>query len=377
MEGARLTRRRDSTRTGSKPSSSSNNSQQKEATRIKGEKGEATESAILTGIQESNENEFSSSIVEQREGNPIEIDGPNRIWSVAFVADGEHIVRGSEDGTIRRWRMKDGKEVGAPMNAGFVVWDIAVSRDGRWIVSGTSGPQVTVWNAENHGLVTEFKGHDEAVYALAVSPDATTIATGSFDKTACIWSLSTGQRLLGPFKHDHYVVAVKFSPDGRLIATATYQRNSVRIYDSRDGRLLVNFSIKVTWSNNQSLAWVSDSKQLFVLSHDGNIHHLDVLTQTTLVKWPIHSNNSPRCISLASNGTFIAASDDSSVSFWDTTTHEQIGSVIHHPTSVDAMAISANYNLLTGGGTKIILRNLHDILPSSYFDVVSVPVSNG
>ena len=368
-----LTRTQESTLRGNRPSSG--DGRQKEATRNKGEKGEATESAILTGIQESDENEPSSSlVVEQKEEDPIEIDVPQWIESVAFLADGEHIVTGGGEGKIRRWQVKNGKKVARiPMDAGSFIWNMAVSRDGKWIVSGTDRGQVRVWNAATHELVNGFKGHNNSVNAVDVSPDATKIATGSNGETACVWSLSSGQRLLGPFKHDYYVVAVKFSPDGRLIATATLGHNSVRIYDSQDGHLLVDFSIQVPSNNNQSLAWVSDSNQLFALSQDGNIHCVDVSTPTTLFKWPIHSNNSPRCISLASNGTFIAASDDSSVSFWDTTTHERIGPVIHYPARVDAMAISANYDLATSGGTKFILQNLRDILPSSYFDGVSVP----
>ena len=368
-----LTRRQVSTLRGSQPPS--NNSQQKEATRIKGEKGEATESAILTGTQESNENESSSGIVEQKEVKSIEIDDPNEIRSVAFVADGQYIVSGGGEGKIRRWQVKNGKKVARiPMDAGSFIWDMAVSPDGRWIVSGTGSGQVIVWNAVTHELVNGFKGHDTSVFTVDVSPDATKIVTGSDDETACVWSFSTGQRLLGPFKHDYHVIVVKFSPDGRLIATATQCHNSVRLYDSQDDHL-VNFPIEVTWCSNQSLAWLRDSKQLFALSHDGNVHGLDVSTRTTLSKRPIHSNIELRCVSLATNGAFIAVSDDSSVSFWDTTTHEQIGSINSYPARVDAMAISANYDLVTGGGKKIILQNLRGILPSPYCDDVSVPAS--
>jgi WD40 repeat protein len=77
------------------------------------------------------------------------------------------------------------------------------------------------------------------------------------------------------------------------------------------------------------------------------------------------------CISLARNGTFIAASAGSSVSFWNTTTHEQIGSVIEFTHDIWSMAISANDDLVTGGDKKITLRSLCDILPSLGFDVVS------
>jgi WD40 repeat protein len=154
-------------------------------------------------------------------------------------------------------------------------------------------------------------------------PDATKIATGSGDKTACVWSLPTRQRLLDPFTHDNWVGAVKFSP--RLIATATWipsvrvcdSRNgrgsraqghqtsgdSVRVYDSQNSDFLFEFPVQVTDpALNQSLAWVSDRKQLFALPRDGRINCLDLSTETSLSEWSIHSDNNTRCIALASNG---------------------------------------------------------------------------
>ena len=258
------------------------------------------------------------------------------------------------------------------MDAGSTVCAIAVSRDGKWVVSGTGDGWVRVWNAESHSKVTKVRGHRDWVRAFDVSPDGTRIATGSDDCTLCVWSLSTTQRLLGPFKHDAWVAAVKFSPDGRLIATATWRRDSVRVYDSQNGSLLIEFPIRVGSWLNQALAWASDSKRLFALSSNGDIHWLDISTGTVLSKWAIHSSDKARCIALASNGTFIAASANSSVSFWDTTTHEQIGNVIEHARDVRSMAISTNYDLVVGGGGTITLRVLHSILPYRYFDNVCV-----
>ena len=170
------------------------------------------------------------------------------------------------------------------------------------------------------------------------------------------------------------MVAAKFSPDGRLIATATWNRGSVRVYDSQNGTLLVDFPVKVNSSWNQSLAWASDGKKLFALSKDGYIHHVDTSAKTTLSKWHIHSSNDVSSIALAINGTFIAASAGSSVSFWDTATREEIGSVIEYTHVIRFMAMSSNYDLVTSGGRKITLRALCDILPSDYIDNVSVPV---
>ena len=326
---------------------------------------------ILTGTQDSSrrENRPASRNSEQKELKPIEIDGRDLIRSVAFLADGKHFVSGGSEGKIRRRRVEDGQEVGTPMNAGSIVLSIAVSRDEKWIVSG-SFELVMVWNAESHSKVTEWKAHSDWVQAVDVSRDGTRIATGSDDKTVCVWFLSTGQRLLGPLQHDSKLAGLKFSPNGRLIATATWGPK-VRICDSYNGsHCLVEFPIQVYSAVNQSLTWANDSKQLFVLSNDGNIHCLDVSTGTTLSKWAIHGSDKARCISLASNGTFIAVSANSSVSFWDTATHERIGTVIEHTHVIKSMAISANYDVVVGGERTITLRGLCDILPYRYFDNV-------
>ena len=299
---------------------------------------------------------------------PIEINGKDEVIPIVFVGDAGHIV-GGDGKEIRRWQVNDGEEVGQPMDAGDEVRSIAALWDGKWIVSGTRSGQVAVWNAESRKKVSEFQGHNKAVYAVDISPDATRIASGSDDQTVRVWSRSTGEQLLGPLKHDFDVAAVKFSPDGHFIATATLAHASVRVYDSHAGRLLFDSPIRVGSARNQSLAWVSDSKQLFALSRDGKIHCLDVPTGSA---WPIHSNVNARCITLANNGAFIAASANSSVSFWDTATHEQIGPLIHHPAYVWHMAVSANDDLVISGGGKIIMRKLPDILPSTFFDHVGV-----
>ena len=313
---------------------------------------------------------LESSEVPPSSAKTIKIDGRGSILSVAFLVDGEHVVSGDEEGKIRRWRVEDGMEAGTPMVAGSWVCNIAVSRDGRWIVSGTQAGSVQVWNAESRKKVSEFKGHSGAVYAVDVSPDSTRITSGSSDHTVCIWSLSTGQRLLGPWKHDHIVFgvfAVKFSPDGRFVATAT--QKFIRIYDGHDGNIVINVTINVSFSPNCSLAWSSNSKHLFAVS-PGNITCLDASTGATLSQWSIHGAERNH-IALASDGAFIAASSGSSVSFWDVTTRKQIGSVIEHTGKVESMAISTNNDIIIGGGNKIILGSLCNILPSSYCDTVS------
>ena len=315
---------------------------------------------ILTRSLEPNEDQPSSA-------KTIKFDGRGKILSVAFLVDGKHIASSGVEGKIRRWRVEDGMEAGTPMDAGGLVCNFAVSRDGKWIVSEV-WQSVQVWNADDGKKVTQFNGHHGSIFAVDVSPDSMKFASGSNDCTACVWSLPTGQQLLGPWKHDGFVIAVKFSPNGHFIATAT-SRHSISVYDGRDGDLVFNIPIKVIYSHNHSLAWSSNSKQLFAVS-SGKIICLDASTGATLSQWSIHGDQRNR-IALASDGTFIAASSGSSVSFWDATTHEQIGSIIQHTDEVKCMAISANYDIAIGGGNEIALCSFRNILSFSYRNHVS------
>lgn len=312
--------------------------------------------------------------------NTVEIKYKSNVCSVVFLPDGRDLVSGGWEGKIRRGRAETGHEVGVPMNAGSCVLSLAVSQNGKWVVGGSKGGRVTVWNAETHEKAMEIDTHAKAVYAVDVSPDSTQIATESDDKAVCVWSISTGERLLGgPWIHDGSIAGIKYSPNGAFIATATLARNSIRIYDSRDGRLLISdISVAVSSYMNQSFTWtnVSGSEELIVLSKDGHVKYLDVTTGRTRCRWPIHSSNKPRCIALASNGKFIATSANSSISFWDTTTRQQIGDVLQHDDAVRTMAISPNIDYLASGGDdqKITLRDLRAILPESYFVGVGVCV---
>ena len=252
------------------------------------------------------------------------------------------------------------------MDARNSVRSIAVSQDGKWIVAGTQSGLVAVWD-ENGRESFKFKAHsglemlmgDRAVYALDVSSKGR-IATGSASIVR-VWSMTTRVRLLDLRLPKNFLSrtvhsTVKYSPSGRLLAISrstdsflSGDFSDLRVYDSwENGRLLVFIQIHL-----RSLAWTSDSKQLFSLSHDGNILCLDVYSGETLSEWRIHGNNEHTCIALSRDDRFIAATADSSVSLWDTSTHQQIGSV-HHSLHIHTLAFSENH-LMIGGRTKITL----------------------
>ncbi|KAH0836360.1 hypothetical protein J3R83DRAFT_7913 [Lanmaoa asiatica] len=302
----------------------------------------------------------------------IEINCPRPINCVAFLQDEKRIVGGGDEGTLQYWEVEAGQEMRA-VACGDEVLTVAMSKDGRYIVCGAKNGLVTVWDTSTQKKVVEINGHPNWVVAVDVSPDSKTVGTASYRGSASIWDITTGRLLVGPLEpSSDALVALKFSTNGSHVATSPYSQSSVRIYDTQNGHLLVNIPVRLSSNGNHPttpLAWSSDDRQLFTVSYDGNIQCFDASSGALLSKWPIHSSSNPASIALSNSGKFIAASADSSISFWDTSTHTQLGPVIAHAGSVQSIALSSDDNFLVSGGrtgNKVIVWNLQNILPESY-----------
>ena len=316
----------------------------------------------------------------------IEINASTQlIRSVVFAEDGKQVLSGGDEGVIRRWRVDDGQEVGEPIRVeGARVYAAAVSPDGKWLAcglgrlnSGDGRTSLRVWDTTRScAKVLEIKGHTNSVFAVDVSPDSTKLATGSFDKTACVWNITTGERLVGPLQHDGRVVAVRFSPNGDRIATATAAENekdektakSIRIYDSDNGQQLILFDIP--FMNNgamTSLTWTSDGRQLFAASYS-QVKHFDTSSGSLLKEWLVPGGGRLGSVVLSRNQKFAVVAASNSLSFWDISTYQQIGTVIQYTSSVWWITLSPNDDQIVTGeeNGKVTLRNLRDILPVLY-----------
>ncbi|KIJ58283.1 hypothetical protein HYDPIDRAFT_59527, partial [Hydnomerulius pinastri MD-312] len=112
------------------------------------------------------------------------------IWSVAYSPDGQHIVSGSSDKTIRIWNARTGQLVTDPLQGHTSsINSVAYSPDGQHIVSGSSDKTIRIWNARTGQLVTDpLQGHTSSIWSVAYSPDGQHIVSGSDDNTIRIWN---------------------------------------------------------------------------------------------------------------------------------------------------------------------------------------------
>ena len=286
------------------------------------------------------------------------------VWAGAFHPDGRYFFDGTRN-EIRRWRLADGQELGK--QTGMDMYAISVSKDQKWIVCGTT-KGASVWDIELRKKVIEVEGR-ECVYSVDVAPDCTRFATGTIEEVT-IWSIMTGEKLLGPLEHGNYVFGVKFSPDGGRLATAC-DDSTIRIFDARNGNgdQLISIKNPIPAASYFPIVWSAHGQQLFAVSTDYKIKSFDSSTGSPLAEWQIHENdNGPMSIALSANGKFIASSAGGFVSFWDTSTHTQLG-IIEETHNIHYVSLSPDGCRLATGSTdsgSSIIWDLTGILPGSY-----------
>ncbi|WP_242482094.1 caspase family protein [Trichormus variabilis] len=162
-------------------------------------------------------------------GQPL-IGHEGAVKSVAFSPDGQRIVSGSGDKTLRLWNV-NGQPIGQPLigHEGEVK-SVAFSPDGQRIVSGSGDNTLRLWDVNGQSIGQPLIGHESGVYSVAFSPDGQRIVSGSWDNTLRLWDVngqSIGQPLIG---HESGVYSVAFSPDGQRIVSGSWD-NTLRLWD--------------------------------------------------------------------------------------------------------------------------------------------------
>jgi len=106
-------------------------------------------------------------------------------WVTAVAIQGDTIVSGSVDMTVKVWDLATGELRKTLRGHSSTVTAVAIQGD--TIVSGSYDKTMNVWDLTTGELKETIEGHSSAVYSVAIQGD--TIVSGSDDKTVKVWNL--------------------------------------------------------------------------------------------------------------------------------------------------------------------------------------------
>ena len=153
---------------------------------------------------------------------------------------GNHLAQPLQQNIIRV-KYNDIKTLNGHSN---IVNSVSFSRDGEYVVSGSNDKSVKIWSSESGEVVRTLNGHTENIFSVSFSPDGKYVVSGSRDKSVKIWSTESGEvvRTLGEVVrtlngHTDDVWSVSFSPDGKYVVSGSDDK-SVKIWSTESGEVV-------------------------------------------------------------------------------------------------------------------------------------------
>ena len=145
---------------------------------------------------------------------------------MVVTPDGQHIISGSWDRTVKVWRVASKSLVSTCIGHDFIM-AVAAMLDGQRFLSGSADDTVRVWllNGTHH----TFKLHTSPVNAVAL-PDNQHALSASTDKTVKLFNVNDGRVLRTFTHHTNWVRSLAMHPDGLRFISGSEDRTARIVY---------------------------------------------------------------------------------------------------------------------------------------------------
>lgn len=156
------------------------------------------------------------------------------------------------------------------------VYDAKVSHNGEFVVSGSCDNSIKIWSVNNGVCVKTLLGHNDRVYMVDISKDDQFILSVSdIDNIMKVWNIETGECINTiDFKALGNICYAKFSDDGHKITT--FIGKSVLVWDVDSGDYSVLYEDIVPHPISSSYYCHIDSKYIVIQYSEGRVGIWDI-----------------------------------------------------------------------------------------------------
>lgn len=167
-----------------------------------------------------------------------------------FDPTGTYAFASSEDNSVQRWAVADGKQASLKAHDSWVR-TIAFTPDGQVVLTGGSDGRLIWWPVAGEAPqpIRTLEAHRGWIRAAAVSPDGTQVATGGNDRVVRIWNTADGSPVRELPGHELDVYSVQYHPTGQFLLTGDLM-GKVHQWNTADGTLVRTFDAAELHSYN-------------------------------------------------------------------------------------------------------------------------------
>jgi len=279
---------------------------------------------------------------------------------LAISPDGETLVSGNADKTIRFLHLASGKEISKLTGYTQPINYFVINSDWTKIFTGSGDNKIQAWDLVTQEKTQTLSGHSSFVNYLVMSPDGKTLISGSADKTIKLWDLATGENIRTLTGHSSSVNTLEISPDGKTLISGSADK-TIKLWDVATGENI--HTLTGHSSSINALEISPDGKTLVSGSADKTIKLWDLATGNTIHTLKGHSSF-VNALAISPDGQVLASgSADKTIKLWHLSTGRLIRTLKSHLSAVNSIVISPDGETLVSGSADKTIKLWQ--LPSS------------